>query len=420
MKFYLIGIKGSGMAGLAHLLLDDGYEVIGSDVNSYVFTQERLLKRKVKIKPLSDTSFFDDYFVIVGHDFIDEFLIRQFKDKKVPYMEYNKFLSFYLNKRKLISVCGSHGKTTLVGLLASGDDKCSFLRGDGYGKKNKEEDFFFLESCEYKDHFLVYNPQFVIITNIDYDHTDYFKHEEDYISSFKKFANKVNCGLIDYESAQKINNPYFFTYGIDDRADFYAEDYTFDKNGIRGKIYFQTQKITDFSFPNLFGINLIKDVVGVFAFYFLHHYDLEKVKKGLLSFKMADKRYNIFKSEKYVIIDDYAHHPSQIKINYQNTKVLFDNYSLIAIFKPDRISRLEKFFNDFQKNLEQFDQAFILDFNDKKHQDVLRKIENTKIKYLSNPEELVTYLQPDKKYVFSLMSSKNLNEVKEIINSHFK
>lgn len=420
MKFYLIGIKGSGMASLAHLLADDGYEVCGSDVDSYIFTQVRLLKRNIQINPLSDTSFLNGYFVIVGHDFIDEFLIKQFKEKQIPFMEYHKFLSFYLNKNKLVAISGSHGKTTLTGLLASASNKSSVLRGDGYGKKRKNEDFFFLESCEYKDHFLTYQPNFIFITNIDYDHVDYFLHEEDYINSFKKFAKKTHCGLIDYDSFYKINNPYFFTYGLDDRADFYAEDYTFDEKGIRGKIYFQTEKITEFAFDNLFGIPLIKDIVGVIAFYFLNHYDLEEVKRRLAKFKMADKRFNILKNEKYVVIDDYAHHPTQIDVNYQNVKTMFKDYISVAIFKPDRPSRIKKFILDFQKSLSKFDLVFVTDFNDKKNIELLKQLENEKIVYLSNLKLLPTYLHKNKKYVFSLMSSKNLNEVKEIVKYYFK
>ena len=132
MKFYLIGIKGSGMAGLCHILLDDGYEVTGLDVDNYIFTQDNLIKRGVKIHSLNDTSFKDNYFVIVGHAFKDDFLLKQLNKDNIPYLEYHKFLSFYFNKNKLISICGSHGKTTMVGLLSCYDN-VSFLRGDGYG-----------------------------------------------------------------------------------------------------------------------------------------------------------------------------------------------------------------------------------------------------------------------------------------------
>ena len=154
------------MASLANILLDDGYEVVGSDVNNYIFTEERLKKRNVKIFSLDNKEYLDNYFIIVGHNFMDEYLIKDFQKKHLPFLEYNKFLSFYLKKDNLVCCSGSHGKTTLVGLLACGSDKSSFLRGDGYGKKQINEDFFFLEACEYQEHFLVYKPYFSFICNI--------------------------------------------------------------------------------------------------------------------------------------------------------------------------------------------------------------------------------------------------------------
>lgn len=419
LKFYLIGIKGAGMASLANILLDDGYEVVGSDVNNYIFTEERLKKRKVKIFSLDNKEYLDNCFIIVGHNFMDEYLIKDFQKKHLPFLEYNKFLSFYLKKDNLVCCSGSHGKTTLVGLLACGSDKSSFLRGDGYGKKQINEDFFFLEACEYQEHFLVYKPYFSFICNIDYDHVDYYKSESDYILAFNKFASYSSIGLIDYDSFYKINNPYFFTYGIDDRADFYAEDFSFDENGIKGKLYFQTEFITDFKFNNMYGLPLIKDVVGVLAFYFLHHYDLDKVKNNLQNYQMAQKRFNINKINKQIYIDDYAHHPSQMKVNLENVKVLFPFYKYVAIYKPDRISRLEYFYKDIKDILSKFDLAFICDFNDKTNKDLLNKFNSEKIIYLENINNIKNYLNKDYKYVFSLMSSKDLNPIKNIIIKFF-
>lgn len=418
MKFYLIGIKGSGMAGLCHILLDDGYEVTGLDVDNYIFTQDNLIKRGVKIHSLNDTSFKDNYFVIVGHAFKDDFLLKQLNKDNIPYLEYHKFLSFYFNKNKLISICGSHGKTTMVGLLSCYDN-VSFLRGDGYGKKVNNEKYIFLESCEYQDHFLAYSPKFTIITNIDYDHVDYFLHEEDYINSFRKFAKKVHYGLINYNDSFKINNPYFFTYGLDDRADFYAEDYIFDENGIKGKIYFQTEFIAEFNYHHLFGLPLIEDIVGVVSFYYLMHEDVNKVLNNINKFIMAKNRFNITNKKQYILIEDYAHHPHQLKVNLDNINVMYKDYVHIGIFKPDRISRFIKFKEDFKDVLNQYDLSFILDFNDKKYVEELKSIINNKIIYLHDLKKIQNYLSEDKKYVFSLMSSKNLDDIKRIIEKYF-
>lgn len=418
MQFYLIGIKGSGMAALAHLLLDDGYEVTGSDVETYIFTQDRLLKRKVKIQSLQDDSYRCGCFVVVGHNFMDPFLIDQLKKERIPFLEYHKFLDFYLDPRKLVCISGSHGKTTMVGMLSSACDSCSYLRGDGVGSKRRDESFFFLEACEYKDHFLQYRPDFILITNVDYDHVDYFPTEEAYVSSFRRFAEKVPTGLIDYDSSRKIGNPYLFTYGLDERADFYAKEYRFDKEGIRGKFYFQSHFLTDFSFENMFGLPLIEDVVGVLAFYYIHHYDLEKIKKNLSSFVMADKRFNIFPVGEQILIEDYAHHPSQIRVHFQNVSVMYPERIHIAFFRPDRVSRIERFAKEFKEALAQFDAVYILGFRDGKNEACVRKLTGGKIRMI-DWNELEEKIREGNRYVFSLMSSKNMDEVKEFVKSRF-
>ena len=343
MKFYLIGIKGSGMSALALLLNDDGYIVEGSDVNKYIFTEERLKSKNIKIHSLSNLNYLKNYFVIIGHDFYEKYLIDFLTKKKIPFMEYHKFLSFYIKRNSLVSVCGSHGKTTMVGLLSQGSDDSSFLRGDGYGKKSNNEDFFFLESCEYKDHFLEYCPQDIIITNIDYDHVDYFKNEKMYIDSFNKFAKKGKNVLIDYDDRDKLNIKDYLTFGINPNADFNIKNFDISINGIKGDFYFRSGFVISFQFNQLYGVPLLKDICCVLGFYYLKNYDLNKVINNLKKFKMADKRFNVCNYDNYVIIEDYAHHPSQMSVNFSNVKLLFNNFKHIAIYKPDRESRLKYF-----------------------------------------------------------------------------
>ena len=159
------------MSALANILLDDNYIVEGCDIDSYIFTETLLRERNVNIYSLNHP-IPDDAIIIIGHDFVDKYIKKVLKQKSIPYFEYNDFLDFYINKNKLICVSGSHGKTTIVGLLSTAIKESSFLRGVGTGNKSINEDFFYLESCEYKDHYQKYNPKFIVISNIDYDHVD--------------------------------------------------------------------------------------------------------------------------------------------------------------------------------------------------------------------------------------------------------
>ena len=188
MKYFLIGIKGSGMASLAHILLDKGYEVEGCDTLDYVYTQDELLKRNVKIYNFDEYEYKKDDVVIFGHSFKDseEVDIARFFVDKV--YEYHEFLSLIIKESKLsIGISGSHGKTWTTGLISFLLDKLtnvSYLIGDGEGKYNGK-DIFIFEACEYQEHFLMYECDIALVLNIDYDHVDYFKRFNIVIFTFK-------------------------------------------------------------------------------------------------------------------------------------------------------------------------------------------------------------------------------------------
>ena len=187
MKYFLIGIKGSGMASVAKILLDKGHRVIGSDTDSYVFTEDDLIKRGIKIYNFGEYDFKDIDFVIVGHSFVNNIDHKNALDNNLKVLEYNEFVASLVKEKYSIAVCGSHGKTSTVGLLTHLLKKYnpSYLRGDGEGKWTNSK-YFIFEACEYKDHFLKYNPNVTLLLNIDYDHVDYFKTETDYYNSFQQ------------------------------------------------------------------------------------------------------------------------------------------------------------------------------------------------------------------------------------------
>ena len=127
------------MAALASLLDDEGYTVSGSDVRHKCLTDDKLLTRGIHLFKLNDKEYLKYDVVIIGHDFYKEELIKELEDNNKIFFEYHEFLDFYLNKEKLISICGSHGKTTLVNLLSSLEPSSSYLRGDGEGRMKVEK-----------------------------------------------------------------------------------------------------------------------------------------------------------------------------------------------------------------------------------------------------------------------------------------
>ena len=193
--YYFIGIKGSGMASLATILSDLGYQVEGSDIEKHFFTEEGLLQRNIKINKYDESNIKEGLTIVKGAS-IKEDNIELIKARKLnlEILEYNEMVGKLTDMFKTICICGCHGKTTTTTMLEQGLGsilKMNYLIGDGTGYANKENKFFALESCEYQRHFLKYNPYYTIITNVDLDHVDYYKDLEDIKDAYSEFAIKL-------------------------------------------------------------------------------------------------------------------------------------------------------------------------------------------------------------------------------------
>lgn len=194
--YYFIGIKGSGMASLATILYDLGYEVAGSDIDKYIFIEDELRKRNIPIYSFDKKNIQDGYHVIIGNAFneTNEEVKAAKENPNVITHTYYDFLGHLMEKYVSIGIAGTHGKTTTTGMayhLFKEFDKTSVLIGDGTGHAIKDSKYFIAETCEYQDHFLHYYPNYAVINNIELDHVDYFPNIESYTASFEKFANQV-------------------------------------------------------------------------------------------------------------------------------------------------------------------------------------------------------------------------------------
>lgn len=403
------------MAALANILLDDNYQVRGSDVNNFINTEISLKLRKVTIDPLDSNYYLDADIIIIGHSFCKEKLINKLNEKGKVFFEYNEFLDLYIDHDKLVSIAGSHGKTTLVKMLSSSFPHCSYLCGEGLGKKLDQDLFFFLESCEYQNHFLKYHPKEIIITNIDYDHVDFFKSEKEYIDSFQKYTEKAEKVYILYSEANKINHYNLITYGLDSQSDYYL-NYVEKENIYLVKLYHHNDMLLDFEIekkPN----HYLELLCATMAFYNEHNFDLKTIIKNLEHFSLPFQRFNVNQIKNHYLIIDYCHHPSQIKYNFEQCKFYYKSHRKIAIFKPDRTSRLVYFKDQFIKELEKYDQVFILPLSNTEPSSghTSKELETDKIKVIEEIDEIIPTLEKNVDYVFSFMSSKDLSkEVKKI------
>jgi UDP-N-acetylmuramate--alanine ligase len=366
--FHFTGIKGSGMSSLAQILHDSANEVQGSDVEKWFFTEDPLNEREIPILAFDENNIKPGMIIIAGNAFPDSHpeLVKA-KELGLEVIRYHDFLGQYMKNFISVGVTGSHGKTSTTGLLAhvlSGHSPTSYLIGDGTGSGPKDSEYFVFEACEYKRHFLAYEPDYAIMTNIDFDHPDYFKDLADVMDAFGEMALRVKKGLIacgDDKHLQKIqaNVPVVY-YGFDDSNDFAAKNITKTIEGSTFDVYVRNEFYHTFSIP-LAGDHAILNSLGVIA---LCHYEGVKasiIQERLSTFNGVKRRFTVIETDGRIIVDDYAHHPTEIQATLQSAKQKYPDREIVAIFQPHTFTRTAALMGGFVESLSTADHIYLCD-----------------------------------------------------------
>ena len=370
MKYYCIGIKGSGMATLAEILFDLGHEVSGyDDYKEHKFTQEGLDKRGIKIYYDSTHDIPKDTIVTYSKAFsVDHPEIKRVKNLGLKIIAYNELLGKLSSEFKTIGVSGTHGKTTTSTMISHvlGETKgCNYFIGDGSGFADRKNELFTLESCEFNRHFLAYHPYYAIVTNIELEHTECYKDIDEIIKTFEEFANKAHyviaCG--DDKNVRKMNLKNNVTYyGFDDCNDVVCKNVTLDENGSKFDVYIKGKLYGHFDIP-LFGNHMILNALACITVCNMEGVDKEKIHTLLHTFKNAKRRFKEKKFGSVVTIDDYAHHPTEIKVTIQSARQKYPNKEIVAVFLPNTYSRTKALMSDFISALKTADKAYVMDIH---------------------------------------------------------
>lgn len=370
MKYYCIGIKGSGMATLAEILFDLGHEVSGyDDYKEHKFTQEGLDKRGIKIYYDSTHDIPKDTIVTYSKAFsIDHPEIKRVKSLGLKIIAYNELLGKLSSEFKTIGVSGTHGKTTTSTMISHvlGETKgCNYFIGDGSGFADRKNELFTLESCEFNRHFLAYHPYYAIVTNIELEHTECYKDIDEIIKTFEEFANKAHhviaCG--DDKNVRKMNLKNDVTYyGFDDCNDVVCKNVTLDENGSKFDVYIKGELYGHFDIP-LFGNHMILNALACITVCNMEGVDAEKIHSLLHTFKNAKRRFKEKKFGSVVTIDDYAHHPTEIRVTIESARQKYPNKEIVAVFLPNTYSRTKALMSDFISALKTADKAYVMDIH---------------------------------------------------------
>ncbi|WP_409270946.1 UDP-N-acetylmuramate--L-alanine ligase [Neobacillus sp. SCS-31] len=366
--YHLVGIKGSGMSALAQILHDMQYEVQGSDVEKRFFTQQALEQSGIKILPFQKENIQPGMVVIAGNAFPDTHEeIQEAMRLGLEVVRYHRFLGEFMQKFVSVGITGAHGKTSTTGLLAhvmKGAKPTSYLIGDGTGKGELDAHYFVFEACEYRRHFLSYFPDYAIMTNIDFDHPDYFANIEDVFSAFQEMALQVKRGIIacgDDEQLQKIQAqvPVLF-YGFGEDNDFQARNVIKSPEGTTFDVFVRNTFFDTFSIP-AYGDHNILNSLSVIALCHYEGIDVNLVKEQLKTFEGVKRRFSEKQLGSQTVIDDYAHHPTEIRATLDAARQKYPEREIVAVFQPHTFTRTQTFLQEFADSLSKADKVYLCD-----------------------------------------------------------
>ena len=379
MKYYCIGIKGTGMSTLAQILADLGNEVSGyDDAKEYKFTEEGLRKRGIKIYYDSEHGIDKDTIVTHSVAFSDDHKeIKRVKELGLQIKKYNEILGEVVSMFDTTGVSGTHGKTTTSSMIKHIFENtigCNYFIGAGDGYASKENEKFVIEADEFNRHFLAYHPNYAIITNIEEEHMEIYNDLEDIKRTFNEYANNtkklvIACG--DNENVRSLDyKTEVIFYGFNDNNDVIAKDEKVIAGYSEFDVYYNGEKLEHFKLP-LVGHHMVLNATAAIMACYKQGISLEDIKNNLLTFKNAKRRFVEEKVKDTVIIDDYAHHPTEIRVTLEAARLKYPDKKLIAIFKPNTYSRTRDFKEDFAKVLGTADEVYLteIDCNREKSED---------------------------------------------------
>ena len=263
-----------------------------------------------------------------------------------------------------LAVAGTHGKTTtssILGHIMSSQNATSFLGGIAENYNSNlilgGSQISVVEADEFDRSFLKLSPNIACITSMDADHLDIYGEHHALLESFQAFANKVTDQMI-VANGLPLDG---LTYSIKEEADYIGQNVSITDGHYEFDIQTPKYVVKDIHF-SLPGRHNMMNAIAAFAMADCYGVDHETIKKQLKSFAGVQRRFSYrIKRDDFVLIDDYAHHPTEINAVYQSVRELYPNDKVLAVFQPHLFSRTKDFIDDFARSLEQFDEVALLD-----------------------------------------------------------
>lgn len=378
LHYHLIGIGGIGMSGIAQLLLQRGSRVSGSDLKpSDMLMHLKNLGADVFIGHNAENIKGADIVIYSSAVNVDNPEIKAALEKGMPVLKRAQALAELMKYKNVVTVAGSHGKTTTASLvshllLEAGDSPTIAVGGifkniDNNASLGRGE-FFVAEADESDGSFLYYRPRYSIITNIDYEHLDYYGSFEKEVDAFGKFMlNTQEDGCLfccaDDANLKKLTAGYpgkYCLFGLKEDAHVCPKDVYIKGLSSEFDCYYKGRNLGKF-YLNLGGLHNISNAMAVIALGMELGVNLTIIKKAILGYQGAKRRMDVkFSDFDYTVLDDYAHHPTEIKATLFALKYL-NARRVIAVFQPHRYTRTKLLLEEFARSFDSADIAIITD-----------------------------------------------------------
>ena len=378
-RIHFIGIGGSGMSGIAEVLINQGYEVSGSDMAATSVTNHlEQLGAKVFFNHAPEN--IEGSQVVVVSSAIDTSNpeVTTAKERMIPVIPRAEMLAELMRMKYGIAIAGTHGKTTTTSLvstvLAGGKLDPTViiggrLKNTGSHAKLGQSKFLVAEADESDGSFMQLSPSIAVVTTLDEEHMDFYQTLENIKETFLKFINKIPFYgsavlCLDDPNIQSLIprvEKRYITYGLSSQADYTARNISIEGLKTYFNVFYHGKDLGRIRSGALGQHNVLNTLAAVAVGMELD-LDFEVIANSLLQFEGVQRRFEIVKqSDELTLIDDYGHHPVEIKASLKTVKEIWPTSRLVVIFQPHRYSRTKSLMKDFWSSFNDADHLFVMD-----------------------------------------------------------
>jgi len=433
-SIYFLGIGGIGMSALARYFKAKGKQVGGYDRTKTQLT-EQLENEGINVHYEENTDLIPENTGLVVYtpavpSSNKEFVCLQ--ERNIPFLKRSEVLGLITAGAFTIAIAGTHGKTTVSSIVThifktAGIPVNAFVGGimKNYNTNIVHDDkpqVIIVEADEYDRSFLRLNPDIAVITSIDADHLDIYQNRNELVNNFSAFINKIKPGgtLLLNEKLKTGNNYNLtvFQYGLEDNTIFRAWEIRYSRLTEKFNMALLSDIVKDVTLE-IPGVHNIENCMAAAAISWVYGIDSGYIKKGIESYRGVKRRFDIRTNIKgSVYIDDYAHHPEEIRAFVKAVKMHFTNQKITGIFQPHLFSRTRDFMDEFAEVLGELDMVYVMDIYPAREKPLtginsgvlLEKIRNTNKQHTTH-ENIIEIIKQNKPEVLVTMGAGDIDKL---------